>query len=176
MPRLDKGLVEVYTGNGKGKTTAAFGLALRAAGHGLKVLIVQFMKGWEGYGEVEACKKIENIEVVRFGTPEFVNPASPKPIDIEEARRALEYAREAVLSGKYDIVVLDEVNVALHFKLIELGDILDLIEKKPSHVELVLTGRYAPPELVKAADLVTVMEEVKHPFRQGVVSRRGIDY
>ncbi len=176
MPKLSKGLVEVYTGNGKGKTTAAFGLALRAAGHGLKVLIIQLMKGWEGYGEVEACKRIENIDVVRFGTPEFVNPASPKPIDIEEARKALEYAKKAILSGEYDVIVLDEVNVALHFRLVKLSDVLELIEKKPPHVELVLTGRYAPPELIEVADLVTVMEEVKHPFKQGIVSRKGIDY
>lgn len=173
---LERGLIQVYTGDGKGKTTAALGLALRAAGHGFKVHIVQFMKGWPRYGELVSVEKLPNVTIRQFGRPEFVNRENPEPEDIRQAQEALEHTHEAMLSGEYDILVLDEVNVALDFGLIELSDVLSLLEQKPEKMELVLTGRNAHPALVKRADLVTEMLDIKHPYYEGVKGRRGIEY
>ena len=170
------GLVQVYTGNGKGKTTSALGLALRAAGQGVHVYIVQFMKGWPHYGELTALQHQPNITLRQFGRAEFVDRHSPDPIDVRMAREALAHARDVVQAGAHSLVILDEVNVALDWGLIELDDVLDLIARRPQHVELVLTGRGAPPQLSAVADLVTEMREIKHPYQKGVVSRRGIDY
>ena len=175
-PKLSPGLVQVYTGDGKGKTTAAVGLAIRAIGRGLKVFIIQFIKGGFDYGELHVLERLPNVEVRAFGRGHFISPDGPSQEDLEEARKAMELAREVVKSGEYDIVILDEVNVALYFGLVDLEDILELIREKPDHVELVLTGRKAPRELLEAADLVTEMREVKHPYRRGVPPRPGIEF
>lgn len=175
MP-LEKGLIQVYTGTGKGKTTAALGLALRAAGHGLKVYIVQFMKGWPHYGELVSAESLPNVTIKQFGRPDYVDRDNPDPIDIQRAKEALEHGRQIVMGGQYDIVVLDEVNVALDFKLIEPEAVLDLLKSKPENVELILTGRYAPPQLIEQADLVTEMRQIKHPYQQGIKGRRGIAF
>ena len=171
-----KGLVQVYTGNGKGKTTAALGLALRASGQGLKVYIVQFMKGWPFYGELEAVKHLPNITLRQFGRPDFVNKENPDPIDVRLAQEALDLARQVVLAGLHDLVILDEANVALDYGLIKLSDVLDLLEKRPPQVELVFTGRDAPAALIARADLVTEMLQIKHPFTEGVEARKGMEF
>jgi len=171
-----KGLVQVFTGNGKGKTTAALGTILRAAGHGLRVFIVFFMKGDYKYGEFSTLSKLPNVDMASFGFRHLTDPANIKPEEIEQARLALAAAREAVLGGNYDLVVLDEVNVALGFKLIELDEVVKLIRAKPSNLELILTGRYADTKLIELADLVTEMVKVKHPFDKGIKARRGIEY
>jgi cob(I)alamin adenosyltransferase len=175
MP-LEKGLIQVYTGPGKGKTTAALGLALRAAGQDMKVYIIQFMKGWPHYGELSSIEKLPNITLRQFGRPDFVNRDNPDPVDIEQANQALDHARQTLTSGDYDIVILDEINVALDYNLIGLDKVLALYESKPEKVELVLTGRDAHPEIVKRADLVTEMLDIKHPFDEDVGGRRGIEY
>src|SRR3990172_8569569 len=163
---FSNGLVQVYTGAGKGKTTAALGLACRAAGQGLSVLIVQFMKG-VAYGELSALCKIENIRIVQFGEPHWVHPSEIRQEDRNQARQGLDYAERAVLSGDYQLVVLDEINVALSYKLLPVDLVVDLIRRKPANVELVLTGRGAPKQVLDVADLVTKMVEVKHPYHKG---------
>jgi cob(I)alamin adenosyltransferase len=174
--RLERGLVQVYTGEGKGKTSAAFGLALRALGRGLKVYVIQFIKGGFDYGELYVVKRLPNFKLTAFGRGKFVTDVPPKKDDIKLAKEALEAAKEIVNGGEYDVVVLDEINVALHLKLIGTEEVVDLIRRKPKHVELILTGRYAPSEVVELADLVTEMKEVKHPFTKGVPPRKGIEY
>ncbi len=176
MPKLEKGLVQVYTGDGKGKTSAAFGLALRAIGRGLKVYIIQFIKGGFDYGELYMVDKLPNLELKAFGRGRFVMEKPPGKEDIKLAQEAFQLVEEVVKSGKYDIVILDEINVALNLKLINLEEVLELIKNKPKHVELVLTGRCAPDEIIEAADLVTEMKEVKHPFNKGFQARKGIEY
>jgi cob(I)alamin adenosyltransferase len=171
-----KGLVEVFTGEGRGKTSAALGVALRAAGHDLNVYIVFFMKGEFPYGEQKILGELPHVTFARFGFERFVDPANVTPEEKEEALKALEAARKAMLSLKYDVVVLDEVNVAASWKLIDVEDVLKLISDKPEKVELILTGRYADPRIVKAADLVTEMVKIKHPYDKGILSRKGIDY
>lgn len=171
-----KGLVEVFTGDGKGKTSAALGVALRALGQGLKVYIVFFMKGDYPYGEQKVLSQLANITFERFGFQDFVDPANVKPEEKEEARKALQAARKAMLSGKYDVVILDEVNVAVAWKLIDIDEVVKLVHDKPKNVELILTGRYADPRLIELADLVTDMVKVKHPYDKGILSRKGIDY
>jgi cob(I)alamin adenosyltransferase len=171
-----RGLVQVYTGNGKGKTTAALGLALRAAGHGKKTCIIQFMKGEIYYGELGAAKMLAPyLEIVQMGRPDFVNKNNPDPKDVRLARQALDLAKEILAGEKYDILVLDEINVALDFGLIETADVMSLIDSKPAETELVLTGRYAKKEIIERADLVTEMTEVKHPYNAGVEARVGIE-
>jgi len=171
-----KGLVQIFTGNGKGKTTAALGTVLRAAGHGLKVFIIFFMKGDYEYGEFNSLLKLPNVKVVKSGFRQFTDPLNVKPEEKEQAEMALAEARKAILGGDYDLVVLDEVNVALEYHLIELDDIIKLIKDKPPRVELILTGRYADDALVEMADLVTEMVKVKHPFDKGIKARKGIEY
>jgi cob(I)alamin adenosyltransferase len=171
-----KGLVEIFTGEGKGKTSAALGTILRALGHGLRVYIVFFMKGDFPYGEHKILCQLPNCTVERFGFQEFVDPANVKPEEKAEARKALGAARKAMLSGKYDVVILDEVNVAVAWKLIDVNDVVKFIHNKPERVELILTGRYAGPELIEMADLVTDMKKVKHPFDKGIRSRKGFEY
>jgi cob(I)alamin adenosyltransferase len=173
---LEKGLIQIYTGDGKGKTTAALGLAMRAAGQGLKVYIVQFMKGWPHYGELNTVAQHPNITLRQFGRPDFVDREDPDPVDIQMAQEALDHAREIVMGGEFDLVILDEANVALEWKLIDLQDVLSLLDEKPEGMGLLLTGRHAHPEVVARADLVTEMREIKHPYREGRTSRRGIDY
>lgn len=174
---LGRGYVHVYTGNGKGKTTAALGLALRAAGHGLKSYIGQFMKG-QPYGEMEAAKKLHPyLTIEQYGRPGWVHVAlPPAEEDVQAAHAGLERATRALQSGEYDLVVLDEICTAHHFRLVSLDEVLGLVDARPQGVELVLTGRYAPPELLDKADLVTEMQEVKHPYQRGVLARAGIEY
>ena len=169
------GLVQLYTGNGKGKTTAALGLALRACGKGMKVYVIQFMKGRINYGELESAKLLPGMVIEQFGRPEFVDKANPAKEDIELARKGLERAKEIVTSGEYDIVILDEINIALDYSLIPEKEVVEMIRTRPLHVEIVLTGRYAPPALIDLADLVSVVAEVKHPYMKGIESRDGID-
>jgi cob(I)alamin adenosyltransferase len=176
MPKLENGLVQVYTGNGKGKSSAAFGLALRAIGRGLKVYAIQFIKGGFDYGELYVVDKLPNLKLKAFGRGKFVTEKPPGKEDVKLAEQALALAEEVVKSGEYDIVILDEINVALNLKLIEIEKVLELMKNKPKYVELVLTGRYAPNEIIEAADLVTEMREVKHPFNKGYQARKGIEY
>lgn len=171
-----RGLVHIYTGDGKGKTTAALGLVLRALGHGLAVHIIHFMKGDTRYGEQATLAQLTGVSVERFGLPTLCDPKHPTPEERQQAHRALEAAQQAIMGGGYNVVVLDEINVALAFGLIPLEPVLALVCNKPPRVELILTGRKAPPELIAAADLVTEMREVKHPFQKGVLARPGIDY
>ena len=171
-----KGLIEIFTGDGKGKTSAALGLALRALGHGLKVFVVYFMKGNFPYGEQKILSQLANIEFAKYGQLSFVDPNNVTQAEKEEAKRALETARKAILSNNYDVVILDEINVAAAWKLIDIDEVINLIDEKPDKVELVLTGRYADDKLIDMADLVTNMTKVKHPYDKGISSRRGIDY
>lgn len=170
------GAIQIYTGNGKGKTTAALGLALRAAGHGMRTYIGQFLKGQE-YGELRAVERLAPlITIAQFGRSGFVHVKEPpEKEDVEKAAEGLAACREAVLSGAYDIVIFDEICVALYFHLIPLSAVLAVLDLKPRSMELVLTGRYAPPELIDRADLVTEMREVKHYYRNGIPAREGIE-
>ncbi|HEY91376.1 MAG TPA: cob(I)yrinic acid a,c-diamide adenosyltransferase [Dehalococcoidia bacterium] len=170
------GLVEVFTGNGKGKTSAALGIALRAAGHGMRVHIIFFMKGDYPYGEREAFSHLVNVDVSHFGQETFVDPSNVRAEEIAEAKRGLDTAREVIQSGNYDIVVLDEINVATAWKLLDIEEVLELLRDKPRDIELILTGRYADRRLVDAADLVTEMVNLKHPYDRGILSRKGLDY
>ena len=173
---MEKGLVQVYTGDGKGKTTAALGLAMRAVGKGLSVFMVQFLKG-RPYGEIESAKLLSpRFKVVQSGQDTFVKRGEPSEKDLRLARRGLELAREATSSGEYDIVILDEVNVAVELGVLSVEDVLPLIEQKPEGVELVITGRGAPEEFLKRADLVTEMKKIKHYHDKGVAMRDGIEY
>ncbi len=171
-----KGLVQLYTGNGKGKTTAALGLSLRASGKGLSVYIIQFMKGRINYGELEAVKRLPSVTIEQFGRPDFVDKANPAEIDVELAEQGLSRAREIISGGEHDLVVLDEINVALDFRLIKLQNVVEMIRERPKHVEIVLTGRDAPRILIDLADLVSVIAEVKHPYRAGIQCREGIEF
>jgi cob(I)alamin adenosyltransferase len=175
MPRLEKGLVQVYTGSGKGKTSAAFGLALRALGRGLKVYVIQFIKGGFDYGELYMVGKLSDLKLKAFGRGRFITD-KPTGEDIRLAEDALRLAKQVIESGEYDIAILDEINVALDLRLIKLDEVLDLIKNKPRNVEIVLTGRSAPEEIIDIADLVTDMKEVKHPFSKGCQARKGIEY
>lgn len=172
---MAKGLIQVYTGDGKGKTTAALGLALRAAGRGMKVLIVQFMKKWD-YGELHSLKLIPNITLKTFGTKEFVSKGKAKEIDYEEAEKAFSCGIEGMQSGDYDLVIFDELNVALYYELLGVKEVVEEIKGKPENVEVVITGRKAPEELLEIADLVTEMREIKHPYQKGIKARKGIEY
>jgi len=149
---------------------------LRALAHGFRVFIVQFMKGDFPYGERKILSGFPNVTLAVFGRLSFVDPSNIEEIDREEAGKALEVAREAVLSGKYDLVVLDEVNVASGWGLVSVDDVVKLIEEKPEHVELILTGRYADERLMALADLVTQMNDIKHPYHKGIKARAGLDY
>ncbi len=170
------GLVQIYTGDGKGKTTAALGLALRAAGHGLRTYIGQFMKG-QDYGELRSAGMLSPyLTIEQYGRPTLIHVHEATPEDVRLAHEGLDRARAAMCSGSYDIVVLDEVCVALHFGLLTLAEVVVFLEQRPAGVELILTGRRAPVELIARADLVTEMREVKHPYARGVPARRGIEY
>jgi cob(I)alamin adenosyltransferase len=174
--KTTKGLVIVITGNGKGKTTAAFGQALRAIGHGYKVFVLQFMKGRK-YGEFIAAEKyLPNLTIRMSGLDSFVMRDNPAAIDIELAQKGLDVARKAITSGKYDMVILDEINVALDFKLIALTEVIELIKNKPANLDLILTGRYAPKEIIKLADTVSEIKEIKHHYTAGIKDRAGIEY
>ncbi len=174
--QLATGLVEIFTGSGKGKTSAALGTVLRALGHGLRVHVIFFMKGNYPYGERNMLPRLHNVSFQSFGHENFVDPNNVKKEERDQASEALKAARESVSSGKFDLVVLDEVNVAVAWKLINIEELLDLIREKPHNVELILTGRYADQRLIEKADLVTEMVEVKHPYKKGIKARKGIEY
>lgn len=171
----DMGMVQVYTGNGKGKTTAALGLALRAVGKGFKVYMIQFMKGKINYGELKSAEKMDGFTIRQVGRPDFVDRNDLDPVDIEMAAEGLTHAREIMQAGEHDILILDEVNCAVDWGLIKVEDMIALVKEKPEDLELVLTGRYAPDEIIELADLVTEMKEIKHPFQKGCQARDGIE-
>lgn len=174
--KQELGLVQVYTGDGKGKTTAALGLALRAAGWGYRTFIGQFMKGQE-YGELRSVSLLSPyVTIEQFGEPGFLHVDQVTPEHRARAQRGLRRVREAMLSGQYRIVVVDEICVALHFRLVTVEEVVDLVQQRPPEVELVLTGRRAPQEIIDLADLVTEMVEVKHPYQRGILARRGIEW
>jgi cob(I)alamin adenosyltransferase len=176
-PRLGKGLVQVYTGDGKGKTTAALGLALRAAGHGLRSIIFCFMKAHDTYGEILGAARFEpGITIRAVGRETFVDRDNPAAEDVRMAQEGFAAARAAATSGEYDLVILDEMNLILDFGLVPVDQVLALMQEKPRHVEIVLTGRSAPVAVLEAADLVTEMVERKHYYPAGIYARRGIDY
>jgi len=169
-------LIQVYTGDGKGKTTCALGLALRAVGQGLQVLMLQFLKGRDT-GEARAALRLApEFTFHSFGRAVMVNLKSPAPEDLALAREALDLARQVIQAGKHDLVILDEINLALTYRLIPLEEVLEMLKTRPGWVEVVLTGRQAPPELVELADLVTEMRPVKHYYAAGVPARRGIEW
>ncbi len=174
---LAQGLIQVYTGDGKGKTTCALGLALRAVGQGFKVFMVQFMKGW-GTGEalIAAQRLAPDFTLRHFGRPALVNLRSPDPEDLALIQEAWALARQMMEMGEYDLVILDEINVALAFDLIPLPEVLEVLRRRPAWVEVVLTGRQAPQGLIELADLVTEMRPIKHYFEAGVPARRGIEW
>ncbi|MDA3833720.1 MAG: cob(I)yrinic acid a,c-diamide adenosyltransferase [Spirochaetales bacterium] len=169
-----KGYIQVYTGNGKGKTTAAFGLALRAAGAGLKVYIAQFVKGMK-YSELYSLAKLsEFITLKQYGRDCFINK-DPDKEDIKAALEGLKEVKEIMCSGKYQMIILDEANIATYYNLFSVDDLLDFIQARPEDVELVITGRNADPRIIEEADLVTEMKEIKHYYQKGVQARDGIE-
>ncbi|MBE0572706.1 MAG: cob(I)yrinic acid a,c-diamide adenosyltransferase [Ignavibacteriaceae bacterium] len=176
MSKLNQGFIQIYTGNGKGKSTAAIGQAVRAAGFGLKTYIAQFMKEYP-YNELVSLKHLsEWILIEQFGGDEFVYKKElPGKEELAKARNGLQTAREKMSGGEYDIIILDEAIVAIYFKLIRAEELFEFIKMKPESVELILTGRYCPEELIELADLVTEMKEVKHYYQKGITSRRGIE-
>lgn len=170
------GLVYLYTGEGEGKTTNALGLALRALGHGYKVIVVQFMKGRKNIGEYKIKERLgPEYEIYQFGRRGFVDLYNPSPEDIKRARKALEFARNQ-LKKKPRLLILDEVNLAAAFDLVDVKDVLKLLDEVPPDTTVVLTGRRAPKELIERADLVTLMHEEKHPMTKGLPARKGIEY
>jgi len=170
---MTTGKVQVYTGNGKGKTTAAMGLTLRATGAGFKVFIGQFAKGAE-YSEIKALQLLDGVRVEQFGRHCFIIN-EPEEEDVRLARDGLEMARTAMKSGEYDLIILDEANIALFYKLFSVETLLAFIDEKPESVELIITGRYAPEAIIERADLVTEMREIKHYYTQGLEARTGIE-
>ena len=177
MANLSQGLVQIYTGEGKGKTTAALGLAIRAVGHGFRVYIIQFMKGRSGYGELEGLKRLQpECQLEHFGAEGWVHKGENIEKHCQEVRKAFIRAQEIIISGEWNIVILDELINALWFELIPESEVLELLSNIPPHVELVLTGRNASQALIDRADLVTEMVQRKHPFEQGIMARLGIEY
>jgi len=168
-----KGYIQVYTGNGKGKTTAAFGLSIRAAAAGKKVFIGQFVKGMH-YSELDLLPRIENITIKQFGMGCFIR-STPSAEDYEAARNGLAEIERIMQSGDYDVVVMDEANIALYYGLFSLEELKQVLVNRPEQVEVVITGRYAPQELIELADLVTEMKEIKHYYTAGVEARTGIE-
>jgi len=170
------GFVHLYTGEGDGKSVTAFGIALRAVGHGYKVVIIQFMKGRKNIGEYKIRKRLApEYEIHQFGRKEFVDLKNPDPIDIELAHKGLAFAREA-LKKKPKLLVLDEINLAAAIGLVKVEDVLDLLHNIPSSTVVILTGRCAPKEFIDRADLVSEMREIKHPMKRGIMARKGIEY
>jgi cob(I)alamin adenosyltransferase len=174
--RLSRGRMQVYTGEGKGKTTCALGLGLRAVGQGLRVYVIQFLKGRET-GESRAAARLAPELTLRFfGRPGLGKLRSPTPEDLKLIREAWELARRVIAAGEHDLVILDEINLALAYGLVPLAEALEILRRRPPRMEVVLTGRQAPPELLELADLVTEMRPVKHYFQAGVRARAGIEF
>ncbi len=173
---LARGLVQLFTGDGRGKTSAALGTVMRASGYGLKIYVAFFMKGKHRLGEYKVLSELANVDWAAFGRDGLLGPEDIRAEDRELGGKALMAARRAVESGQYDLVVMDEINTAAAWKIVGLESVLKLIKDKPDNVELILTGRYAVPQLVAAADLVTEMVNIKHPFDKGIEARKGIDY
>ena len=169
-----KGYIHLYTGNGKGKTTAALGLAIRAVGAGKKVFIAQFVKGMH-YAELDALKRFPEIELKQYGLDCFIEN-QPTEMDIRAARKGLDEVTVMILENQYDVIILDEVCIALFYHLFETEEFISVLIKKPASMEIILTGRYAPPELFEIADLVTEMNEIKHYYTKGVPARKGIEF
>ncbi|MEW6044567.1 MAG: cob(I)yrinic acid a,c-diamide adenosyltransferase [Thermoproteota archaeon] len=175
----ESGLVIVYTGKGKGKTTAALGMALRAIGHNYKICMIQFIKGSWHYGEMSSSKRLEpdfELTAVGKGFVGILDDKTPKEVHQKIAQEAIKISREKILSEKYDVVILDEINYAVDLGLIDVQQVLELIKIKPQKVSLVLTGNHVRQEIVDAADLVTEMKEIKHPFQRGIRAKKGIDF
>ncbi len=173
------GLVIVYTGNGKGKTTAALGMALRAVGYNHKICMIQFIKGSWPYGEMESVKRLEpelELIIVGKGFVGIIDDKTPREDHKKIAQEAIEISKEKIQSGNYNIVILDEINYAINLGLVDLNDVLILIKSKPEKLNLVLTGNYAKDEIIDVADLVTEMKEIKHPFKSGIKAKKGIDF
>ncbi len=175
MAGFEKGTIQLYTGDGKGKTTAALGAALRAVGHGKRVVVVQFMKG-RLYGELAAAARLSGFAIEQHGRDEFVDPKRPEPVDRELAERGWRRAEELAGDDSLDLLILDEINVAVAFGLVDVERVLALMRGKPPGLELILTGRYAPKEMIDLADTVTEMREIKHHYRSGTEARKGIEY
>ncbi|MBS4023771.1 MAG: cob(I)yrinic acid a,c-diamide adenosyltransferase [Dethiobacter sp.] len=172
-----KGLVMVYTGDGKGKTTAALGLALRASGHGARVFMVQFRKSDPGYGEIKAINKfLPAFTVVQSERSSIIRRVDLTQDDIDDARRVFKTGREAVESGQYSLVIFDEINFAIDYGMIPIADVLEMLKNRPSSVDIVLTGRNARQEIMDAADLVSEVREIKHHFSSGIKARPGIEF
>jgi|TARA_Y100001947_G_scaffold141895_1_gene133789 cob(I)alamin adenosyltransferase len=174
-----KGLVIVYTGGGKGKTSAALGLVLRAVGYNHKVCMVQFVKGSWHYGELDSAKRLApEFEMITAGKGfvGILDDKSPREEHVKAANDTLMISREKILSGKYNVVILDEINYAVQLELLKLDDVIDLIKSKPAELDLVLTGNHATKEVIELADLVTEMKEIKHPFKSGLKAKKGIDF
>ena len=175
MENAETGTIQLYTGNGKGKTTAALGAALRALGHGRKVAMIQFMKG-RLYGELAAAKSLEGFTIEQHGRDEFVDSKNPATMDRDLAAGGWRRAEELARGGEIDVLILDEINVAVAYGLIELETVLGFMRRKPERLELILTGRYAPEPMMALADTVTEMREIRHHFNRGVSARKGIEY
>lgn len=174
--KLRNGLVQVYTGNGKGKTTASLGLVFRALGHGFRIHVMQFMKGQTVYGELESAKRFaDQLTIEQVGLPGFIKDRAETSKDREMAQSAFARAKDLVASGGYDLIVLDELNCAVDYHLVDVDDVKELIRTKPARTELVITGRNAHPDIVEMADLVTEMREIKHYFNSGQAARTGIE-
>lgn len=167
-------MIQIYTGDGKGKTTASLGLAVRAAGAGLKVYIAQFLKNGS-YSEIKTLKKIKNIRVEQFGKGCFIR-RKPNLEDIKLAENGIKKVKRIIAAKNYDLIILDEINVALHLELLKIEDCLALIKSTPCQTELVLTGRNAPSEIIEAADLVSCIDDVKHYYKKNIKARKGIEY
>jgi cob(I)alamin adenosyltransferase len=174
MSKDGLGLLQIYTGDGKGKTTASLGLALRAWGHGMRICVIQFMKKDDEYGEIKALKRM-GIDLFQFGSGRFVHEGQVDPEEKALAERGLDFAVATIHSREYDLVVLDEINVACHFGLLDPNDVLARVNGHEG-VELIFTGRRAPAEFLAAADLVTVLEMRKHPYERGIGARKGVEF
>lgn len=174
--KKELGLVHVYTGNGKGKTTTALGLAFRATGRGLNVIMLQFLKPDNCYSEHIASKRLDGFTIIPMGADHMCGQAVPREVDEELTRKGLEKAEEVLTSGEYDLVILDEVNNSMKFGLIEPKGLIEILESRAPHTEVVLTGRGVPQEIIDYADLVTEMKLIKHPFDKGIDARMGIEY
>jgi len=176
----DLGLIQVYTGNGKGKTTASMGLAFRACGHGFKVCMIQFMKDNKEYGEFKASQNLPGFRIIQVGRNDFVNLENPEKIDINLAMQGWQLAKSIILSGDYDIVILDEINVAMACKLLDVNAVVEFLTRDcktlKNKPEIILTGRYAPPQIIEIAHLVTEMLEIRHNYAEGMESRQGIEF